>query len=356
MTRYLNHKALEDLNIHNFDAWASVFGDVVAGWEVTPTGAGFRQHSRFSKFVNLPELINIFTDTADVVGAEDANLPIPTTKGGSVQVVASKRTEALGQYIDHLVERMEAIRSGHVDPREDNALAVTTDGRKAALDIRLVLPDQPDDPGSKVNQCVNNVVKVWKDTKADRLAQLVFCDLSKPDSTKFNVYDDVKKKLMEFGIPKNEIAFIHDADTDVKKMELFERVRNGDIRVLMGSTKKMGEGMNVQRKLYAIHHLDAPWRPSDIEQRNGRIYRQGNPQKEVEEFRYVTEESFDAYMWQTLEGKARFIASVMHNKAGARTAEDIESIVLSYAEVKALASGNPLIMEKIKADSTLKKY
>jgi len=355
LQRYLDMDALHKRNIHNFDAWAKAFGEIITGFEVTPTGSGFRINSRFSKFINLPELQQLFRSFADIVLPEDINLPIPKTRDGKPKTVSVDASAQQKRYIESLLYRMKQIQEGRVPPEEDNALKVTTDGRKAALDIRLVLPDAEPNPDNKIARLVDNVVQHYNKGSSNKLTQLIFCDFSKPDKKKWNVYNEVKNLLVERGIPAKEIAFIHDAGTDAKKAELFKKMREGRVRILMGSTSKMGEGVNVQTRLEAIHHLDAPWRPSDIEQRNGRIYRQGNTNEEVSEYRYVTKGSFDAYMWQILESKSRFIGQVMKGDLSVRSAEDIENMALSYAEVKALASGNPMILEKVKVDAELRK-
>ena len=352
MQRYLQPRRLEELGLQQFDAWAATFGESVTALEIAPDGSGYRMHTRFARFINVPELMAVFGEVADIRTAEMLNLPVPKLRGGKPRTVACPASTALKAYVQTLVKRAEAIRNGQVDPTEDNMLAVTNDGRAAALDFRLVTPAARFDPEGKVGACTREVLAIWQRTAEIRGAQLVFCDLSAPKVGKaFSVYEDLKQRLVDAGIPEREIAFIHDAGTDVQKATLFKAVREGRVRVLLGSTVKMGVGTNVQTRLVALHHLDAPWRPCDVEQREGRILRQGNECDEVEIFRYVTEQSFDAYMWQTLETKARFIAQVMRGDKGLRAIEDVELATLSYAEVKALASGNPMVIEKAGVDA-----
>jgi N12 class adenine-specific DNA methylase len=355
MQRYLQPDTLTEHHIGHFDSWANDFGEVVSSLELAPEGTGYRVKSRFAKFTNLPELMQMFRSVADVQTAEMLKLPTPTVKGGKAEVVKAPGSRALLAYIQLLAKRAEKIRSGSVDPHEDNMLKVTNDGRKAALDMRLIDLAAGDFEQGKVNAGVENIIKIYKETAKNKSTQLVFIDLSTPHKDRFNVYDDMKEKLVRGGIPKDEIAFIHDADTRVKKQQLFGKVNSGKVRILFGSTEKMGAGMNVQHRLIAKHDLDAPWRPADLEQRDGRIVRQGNMNDEVQLYRYVTEGSFDAYMWQILENKARFISQVMTDKLSARSADDIESAALTYAETKALASGNPLIIDKVKVDTELRK-
>lgn len=356
MQRYLQPRRLEELGLQQFDAWAATFGESVTALEIAPDGSGYRMHTRFARFINVPELMSIFGEVGDIRTAEMLNLPVPKLRGGKARTVACPASPALKAYVQTLVQRAEAIRNGHVDPTEDNMLAVTNDGRAAALDFRLVAPTAKFDPEGKVGACAREVLAIWQRTADFRGAQMVFCDLSSPKGGKvFSVYEDLKQRLMDAGIPEREIAFIHDAETDVQKATLFKAVREGRVRVLLGSTGKMGVGTNVQTRLVALHHLDAPWRPCDVEQREGRILRQGNECEEVEIFRYVTEQSFDAYMWQTLETKARFIAQVMRGDKGLRAIEDVELATLSYAEVKALASGNPMVIEKAGVDAEVAK-
>ncbi|MFZ3082359.1 Eco57I restriction-modification methylase domain-containing protein [Rhodoferax ferrireducens] len=356
MMRYLQPNRLEELGLQQFDAWAATFGESVTALEIAPDGSGYRMHTRFARFINVPELMAVFGEVADIRTAEMLNLPVPPLRGGKARIVACPASQALKAFVETLVLRAEAIRSGHVKPQDDNMLAITTDGRKAALDFRLVAPLAKFDTKGKVAACVGEVMDIWRRSTDFRGAQMVFCDLSSPKGDKgFSVYDDLRQRLIEAGLPDKDIAFVHDADTDIQKATLFKAVRDGRVRVLLGSTAKMGVGTNVQTRLCALHHLDAPWRPCDVEQREGRILRQGNECEEVEIFRYVTEQSFDAYLWQTLETKARFIAQVMKGDKGIRSLEDVELATLSYAEVKALASGNPLVIEKAGVDAEVAK-
>ena len=350
MQRYLQRETLEQHGLSSFDAWASTFGETVTAVELAPEGTGYRTKTRFSKFYNLPELMSMFKQVADVQTADMLNLPVPKLVGGKPINVALPPSPQQKQMVADLADRAEEIRAGNVDPTEDNMLKVTNDGRKLALDQRLIDPHLPENPNDKVHACAENVYRIWSETKDKRLTQLVFCDLSTPKPDGFNVYDDLRNLLISMGIPENEVQFIHSANTEVKKAELFAKVRSGDVRVLMGSTGKMGAGTNVQRLLVATHHLDCGWKPSDIEQRNGRMIRQGNTNAEVYEYRYVTEASFDSYMWQLLETKQKFIGQVMTSKSPARSADDLDDAALSYAEVKALAAGNPMIKEKMDLD------
>jgi len=353
MQRYLQPQTLMAYMIDSFDTWAGSFGEAVTALEVAPDGSGYRMNTRFARFINLPELLAIFRQVADIRTKESLNLPTPKVRR---ETVTAKASVALKKYVKVLVERAENIRNGYVDSHEDNMLSVTNDGRKAALDIRLVDPESEEEPGSKVELCAQNIHRIWSSNSERRATQLVFCDLSTPQADgRFNVYGELKNKLIELGVHAAEVAFIHDYDTDAAKAKLFKDVREGRIRVLLGSTWKMGIGTNVQTRLVALHHLDAPWRPADIEQREGRIERQGNLNEEVFIFRYVTEGSFDTYLWQTLETKAKFIAQVMHGDTGIRSAEEIELAALSYAEVKALASGNPMVLEKAGVDAEIAK-
>jgi hypothetical protein len=338
-----------------FDAWAANFGEAVTALELAPSGSGYRMHTRFAKFVNLPELLTLFRDFADVQTPEMLNLPRPSLEGGKNRIITAPATPELKAFVDGLMRRSEKIKNGSVDPRDDNMLNITTDGRKAALDMRLVNPLSSPHASSKVSLAIKEVHAIWQKTAAQRSTQLVFCDNSTPSKDQFNVYDAVRLGLIGLGIPPHEIAFIHEADTDAAKLALFDKVNNGKVRVLLGSTEKMGAGTNVQKKLYASHNLDAPWRPRDIEQRNGRILRQGNENREVQIINYVTEGSFDAYMWQTLETKAKFIQQVMNGDTSVRVAEDISGSALTYAEIKAIASGNPAVMEKVKVDTEVRK-
>ena len=345
MQRYLQYETLRSQGLTHFDAWASTFGETITSIELAPEGTGYRAKTRFARFYNLPELIAMFKQVADIQTADMLNLPVPTV---NYHNVAMKPSEHQRDMVASLAERAERVRNGMVEPTVDNMLKITNDGRKLALDQRLVNGMLPDNEESKVNACMDNIYRVWEAGEAKKLTQLVFCDLSTPhnDGT-FNVYDDLKAKLMERGIPAEEIAFIHDAKTEVQKAALFTSVRRGLVRVLIGSTAKMGAGTNVQRKLAAEHHLDIPWRPSDIEQREGRMIRQGNTNENVDVFRYVTENTFDAYMWQTIESKQKFISQIMTSKSPVRSCEDIDETALSYAEVKALATGNPYIKKKM---------
>ena len=345
MQRYLQYETLQRQGLTHFDAWASTFGETITSIELAPEGTGYRAKTRFARFYNLPELIAMFKQVADIQTADMLNLPVPTV---NYHNVAMKPSEYQRDMVASLAERAERVRNGMVEPTEDNMLKITNDGRKLALDQRLVNGMLPDNEESKVNACMDNIYRVWEAGEAKKLTQLVFCDLSTPHNDgSFNVYDDLKAKLMERGIPAEEIAFIHDAKTEVQKAALFTSVRRGLVRVLIGSTAKMGAGTNVQRKLAAEHHLDIPWRPSDIEQREGRMIRQGNTCESVEVFRYVTENTFDAFMWQTIESKQKFISQIMTSKSPVRSCEDIDETALSYAEVKALATGNPYIKEKM---------
>ncbi len=356
MQRYLQIDRLREMKLEYFDEWASTFGEIVNSFEIAPDGSGFRTRARFAQFFNIPELMTLFKEIADIKTSKMLDLPIPKLKGGDYKIVVAPKSEELEEYIQKLAERSEVIREG-CDPRKDNMLLVTNDGRKAALDLRMIDPSMPDLPNSKINMAVENIYRIWLENKENKLTQLVFCDLSTPknDGT-FNVYDDIRNKLIKKGVPSEEIEFIHNAKTNQQKLKLFEDMRNGTKRVLIGSTSKMGAGMNVQDKLIALHHLDCPWRPSDIEQREGRILRQGNQNDEVEIYRYVTEGSFDAYSYQLIQTKSTFINQIMANSnGGGRTAEDLDRDTLTYAEVKALASGNPLILEKFKVENELKQ-
>lgn len=334
----------------NFDAWASTFGESVTAIELAPEGNGYRSKTRFAKFYNLPELMNMFKQCADIQTADMLKLPVPEITGGKPTIVKLPPSELQRQMVAALGERAEAVRNRLVAPNEDNMLRITNDGRKLALDQRLMNPLLPDDPDSKANACVERVFTIWERTKAHRSTQMIFCDLSTPRADGFDVYNDIRDKLVARGIPKEEVQFIHDADTEAKKAELFGKVRSGAVRVLMGSTQKMGAGTNVQTRLCALHHLDCPWRPADIAQRNGRMVRQGNMNKEVSIFIYITEATFDAYSYQLVENKQKFISQIMTSKSPARSCEDLDEAALSYAEVKALAAGNPMIKEKMDLD------
>ena len=346
--RYLQYRLLQELGLIHFDDWASNFGETVTAIELSPEGTGYRAKTRFAKFYNLPELMAAFKEVADIQTADMLKLPVPKANFHTEVIQPS---ELQKEMIKGLAERAEKIRAGGVDPHVDNMLRITNDGRKLALDMRLIQPLAPDDPNGKVAVCARNVFRIWEQTKEKRSAQLVFCDLSTPTTDgSFSVYDDLKKKLMDAGIPEEEIAFIHTADSEAKKKELFSKVRAGQVRVLLGSTAKMGAGTNVQDRLIALHDLDCPWRPSDLQQRLGRIVRQGNENEEVEIYRYVTEGTFDAYLYQLVENKQKFIAQIMTSKAPVRVADDVDETALSYSEIKALATGNPLIIEKCNLD------
>jgi N12 class adenine-specific DNA methylase/archaellum component FlaC len=352
MMRYLQNDTLKDMGLEHFDAWASTFGETTTAIELAPEGTGYRAKTRFAKFYNLPELMTVFKEVADIKTSDDLNLPRPKA---NFHVIAVQPTEDQKELIKTLASRAAAIHNKEVEPTEDNMLKVTSDGRKIGLDQRLIDPMLPDDPGSKVNACMENIYRIWDETKENKLTQLCFCDFSTPSKDKFNVYDDIKAKLVQKGVPESEIAYIHDADSEQKKKELFARVRKGQVRILMGSTAKMGSGTNVQAKLIALHDLDCPWRPADLEQRAGRIIRQGNRNPEVDIYRYTTRSTFDAYLFQTIENKQKFISQIMTSKNPARTCEDVDESVLSYAEIKALCIGNPLIKEKIDLDIQVAK-
>lgn len=348
MQRYLQYNALQKKDLQHFDSWASTFGETVTAIELSPEGTGYRAKTRFAKFYNLPELMSMFKDVADIQTADMLNLPVPKANYHNVVL---KPTEQQKEMVLSLSERAEKVRNKMIDSAIDNMLVVTNDGRKLALDQRLINEMLPDDENNKSSKCAENVYEIWENTKAQRSTQMIFCDLSTPHyDGSFNVYDDIKKKLMDKGIQKEEIAFIHVANTEIQKKELFAKVRNGQIRVLLGSTAKMGAGTNVQNKLVALHHLDCPWRPSDLQQREGRIIRQGNENLEVDIFSYVTENTFDAYLYQLVENKQKFISQIMTSKSPVRCAEDIDETALSYAEIKALATGNPHIKEKMDLD------
>ena len=382
MMRYLQHDTIRGKGLAHFDCWASTFGETTTAIELAPEGTGYRARTRFAKFFNLPELMNLFKEAADIKTADQLNLPTPTP---IYHNEVAQPTEIQKAMVQELSERAAAVHSGKVDPSVDNMLRITSDGRKLGLDQRIINPNLPDEPTSKVNLCVDNIHRIWEDGHADKLTQLVFCDLSTPKSTatkraakapagnldspeiralehlaekdggteeeqRFTVYDDIRDKLVERGIPREQIAFIHEANTEARKKELFSKVRSGQVRVLMGSTFKMGAGMNVQDRLIALHDLDAPWRPGDLEQRSGRIIRQGNMNPEVHVYRYVTEATFDAYLWQTLENKQKFISQIMTSKSPVRACDDIDETALSYAEIKALCAGDERIKEKMDLD------
>ena len=351
--RYLQYGTLQQKGLTHFDCWASTFGETTTSIELAPEGTGYRARTRFAKFFNLPELMTMFKEVADIKTSDQLHLPVPEAKFETVLV---KPSEIQKEMVQSLSERAGKINAGMVDPSEDNMLKITSDGRKIGLDQRLMNPLLPDDPNSKLNACVRNVLRIWEEGKSDKLTQLLFCDLSTPKGDgQFNIYDDVKKKLLAAGVPESEVAFIHTADTEAKKKELFSKVRTGQVRILLGSTAKMGAGTNVQDRLVAVHHLDVGWKPSDMTQRNGRIIRQGNRNKTVQIYNYVTEGTFDAYLFQTLENKQRFIGQIMTSKSPVRSCEDVDEQVLSYAEVKALCAGNPLIKEKMNLDVEVAK-
>ena len=344
---------LQKKNLTHFDCWASTFGETTTAIELAPEGTGYRARTRFAKFFNLPELMAMFKEVTDIKTRDQLHLPVPEAK---FETVVVKPSEIQKEMVQNLSERAAKVHSGTVDASEDNMLCITNDGRKIGLDQRLMNPLLPDDPASKLNACVRNVLQIWEDGREQKLTQLLFCDLSTPKNDgQFNVYDDIKTKLLAAGVPENEIEFIHNADTEAKKAVLFSKVRSGDVRVLLGSTAKMGAGTNVQSRLVAVHHLDVGWKPSDMTQRNGRIIRQGNRNKEVKVFNYVTEGTFDAYLWQTLENKQRFISQIMTSKSPVRSYDDVDEQALSYAEVKALCAGNPLIKEKMDLDVQVAK-
>ena len=348
MMRYLQYGTLQQKGLTHFDSWASTFGETTTAIELAPEGTGYRARTRFAKFFNLPELMNMFKEVADIKTSDQLNLPVPEAKFETAVVQPSEHQQAM---VAELSERAAAVHSGVVDPSVDNMLKITSDGRKLGLDQRLMNPLLPDDPNSKLNACVRNVLWIYEEGQSDKLTQLLFCDLSTPknDGT-FNVYEDIRAKLIQSGVPEEEIAFIHDADTEAKKKDLFAKVRSGQVRVLLGSTQKMGAGTNVQDRLVAVHHLDVGWRPADMTQRNGRIIRQGNRNKEVQVYQYVTEGTFDAYLYQTLENKQKFISQIMTSKSPVRSCDDVDEQALSYAEIKALCAGDPQIKEKMDLD------
>mgnify|MGYP003305923998 CR=1 FL=1 len=351
--RYLQYNTLQKLGLSNFDSWAATFGETQTAIELAPEGTGYRAKTRFAKFFNLPELIALFKESADIQTPDMLNLPVPEAE---YENVVLKPSEYQKEMVQSLADRAEAVRDRKVDAHVDNMLKITNDGRKLALDQRLINDMLPDEENSKSTTCVDKAFEIWENTKEQKSAQLIFCDLSTPkgDGT-FNVYEDIRDKLIERGVPKEEIAFIHDANTELRKAELFAKVRSGQVRFLLGSTAKMGAGTNVQDRLIALHHLDVPWRPSDIEQQEGRILRQGNLNPKVKIYRYVTEGTFDSYSWQLIENKQKFIGQIMTSKSPVRSCEDIDEAALSYAEVKALATGNPYIKEKMDLDIQVSK-
>ncbi|GLX73919.1 hypothetical protein FBDF15_00510 [Faecalibacterium duncaniae] len=353
LMRYLQYSTLQQKQLTHFDAWASTFGETTTAIELAPEGTGYRARTRFAKFFNLPELMNMFKEAADIKTSDQLHLPVPEAK---FETVVVKPSEIQQDMVKSLSERAAEVHSGAVDPSVDNMLKITSDGRKTGLDQRLMNPLTPDDPDSKLNACVDNVLRIWNETKEDNLTQLIFCDMSTPKGDgSFNVYDDIRTKLLAAGVPESEVEFIHNADTEGKKADLFSKVRSGKVRVLLGSTAKMGAGTNVQTLLVAVHHLDVGWRPSDMTQRNGRIIRQGNKNKQVYVYNYVMEGTFDAYLWQTLENKQKFISQIMTSKSPMRSCDDVDEQALSYAEVKALCAGDPRIREKMDLDVQVAK-
>lgn len=358
MQSYLQRRELKNLNLHFFDAWASMFTETVTGLELAPSGQGYRTRTRVAKFTNLPELLKMYRSFADVKTADMLNLPVPNAKK---PLIKCEPSEDILRLNDEIVERSERIAAGSVNPRIDNMLCVTHDGKMIALDPRCYDMSIPDDPANKVNQCVGNVYKIWSESKDKRSTQIIFCDMSVPkkeyedyDPLKdFDVYNDIKRKLVTLGVPAGEVAYIHSAKTDQQKQDMFDRVRRGKIRVLIGSTEKCGAGTNIQNKLIALHHLDTPFRPSDLEQREGRIVRQGNENETVWLYTYVTEKTFDSYSYQILETKQRFISQINHGDYTVREAEDIDDTTLNYAQVKAITSGNPKIMRKMEIEQRL---
>ena len=351
--RYLQMDALQEQGFQHFDAWAANYGETVTTIELAPEGTGYRAKTCFAKFNNLPELISVFKNVADIQTADMLNLPVPEAHYHNI---ALKPSEYQKEMVASLAERAEQVRNRQVDSSVDNMLLITNDGRKLALDQRLINPMLPSDPESKAAKCAETVFDIWQRTAEKRSTQMIFCDLSTPKGEGvFSVYDDIRDKLLALGVPENEIAYIHDAKTEAQKKDLFSKVRAGQVRVLLGSTQRMGAGTNCQQKLVALHHLDCPWRPSDLQQREGRIIRQGNENSEVDIYSYVTEGTFDAYLYQLVERKQKFIAQIMTSKSPVRSAEDVDEQALSYAEIKALASGNPLIKEKMDLDIAVTK-
>ncbi len=353
--RYLQYDRLQEMKMKHFDSWASRFGETITALELAPEGTGYRARTRFAKFFNLPELMNIFKEVADIKTADQLNLPTPEVEYHNV---VSEPTEFQKSMVKELSKRAEKVHSG-IDPHIDNMLRITSDGRKLGLDQRIINPLLPDEPETKVNKCVSNILKIWKEGNSEKLTQLVFCDIATPsrkakDDSKqtlfTNIYDDIRKKLIAGGMAPEQVAFIHNANTDVQKKELFAKVRSGQVRVLLGSTSKMGAGTNVQDRLIALHDLDCPWRPRDLIQRKGRIERRGNRNPKVHVFRYVTNGTFDAYLWQTVENKQKFISQIMTSKSPVRSCEDVDEATLSFAEIKALCAGDPRIKERMDLD------
>lgn len=351
MQRYLQYDELKNMHLQHFDSWASTFGETVTAIELNPEGTGYRSKTRFAKFYNLPELMNTVKQFMDIKTSDVLNLPVPNAQ---YETIKTKPTEEQKEILESFSERADKVRNKEVDPSVDNMLKITNDGKKMALEQRLINPLLPDDENSKVNACVSNVFSIWDKYRDKKSAQLIFCDMSTP-SNEFNIYDDMKEKLIKMGVPENEIEFIHNAKNNKEKDAIFDRVRSGEIRVLLGSTQKMGAGTNAQDKLIAIHDLDVPWRPADLAQRAGRIVRQGNENSDVHIFRYITENTFDAYLFQTLENKQKYISQIMTSKTPVRVAEDVDEATLNYAEIKALATRNPLIREKMDLDVEVSK-
>ena len=355
MQRYLQPQELKRMGLELFDSWAASFGDIVSTLEIKPEGNGYRMRQRFAKFNNLPELMNVFRQVADIQTADMLGLPTPEIEGGKPFVVSAEITTYQQALMDDFVERADKIHRREVEPYEDNMLKITGEARLMSIDPRLVYPDAPNDPGTKLNLCIENVYKVWEQTAADRLTQLVFCDCGTPRPGRFNVYHEMKRVLTAKGIPAEEIAFIHDAKNEAQRDALFDKVRAGQVRVLLGSTSKLGTGVNVQKKLIAVHDLDCPWKPSDIEQRHGRILRQGNDNPVVQIYQYVTKGTFDSYLWQIQEQKLLYITQVMSGKSVSRSCDDMDELVLSAAEVKAVASGDPMVKEKCEVDNEVER-
>jgi hypothetical protein len=351
MQRYLQPLMLERLGLSYFDSWAATFGEVVSSLEITPEGSGYRMKNRFAKFHNLPELMNMFQLVADIQTAEMLKLPTPEIEGGKAAIIVTDCTAFQKMLMDSFVERAEKIRKRKVEPNVDNMLKLTNEAKLMSIDPRLVYKNAPNDPNSKLNICIGSVFDIWRDNAEANLTQLVFCDSGTPRPGQFNVYDEMKHCLIEKGVPAEEIAFIHDAKTDEQREALFEKVRMGEIRILLGSTSKLGTGTNVQDRLIAVHHLDCPWRPSDINQRDGRILRQGNQNPVIKILRYVTKGTFDSYLWQIQEQKLKYISQVMTGKSISRSCEDVDETVLTAAEVKAIATSNPLLAEKMEVDN-----
>ena len=380
MQRYLQYDRLQELSMTHFDCWASRFGETVTALELAPEGTGYRARTRFSKFFNLPELMNLFREVADIKTADQLHLPTPEVEYHNI---VAQPTEQQQEMVKALSERASLVHSGTVDPSQDNMLKITSDGRKLGLDQRIINQALPDEPGTKVNQCVANILQIWRDGEADKLTQLVFCDISTPQAAPskkaakaldnptlhaleqavtldepepaFTIYEDIRQKLIAQGMPAEQIAFIHEAKTEVQKKELFAKVRTGQVRVLLGSTAKMGAGTNVQDRLVALHDLDCPWRPGDLAQRKGRIERQGNQNPLIHVYRYVTEGTFDAYLWQTVENKQKFISQIMTSKSPVRSCDDVDETALSFAEIKALCAGDPRIKERMDLDVEVSK-